>query len=61
MLDLQQLSWTHCFVVITTIAIEAGHMKASTAAGLVSAAMLSALIFSAHGRSPLACSPKRRG
>ena len=32
-------------VAITTIAIEAGHMKTSTAAGLVGAAMLSTLIF----------------
>ncbi len=32
-------------VAITTIAIEAGHMKSSTAAGLVGAAMLSTLIF----------------
>ncbi|HET7445825.1 MAG TPA: cation:proton antiporter [Solirubrobacterales bacterium] len=32
-------------VAITTIAIESGHMKASTAAGLVGAAMLSTLIY----------------
>ena len=32
-------------VAITTIAIEAGHMRTSTAAGLVGAAMLSTLIF----------------
>ncbi|MGC1852557.1 MAG: cation:proton antiporter [Solirubrobacterales bacterium] len=32
-------------VAITTIAIETGHMKASTAAGLVGAAMLSTLIY----------------
>ena len=32
-------------VAITTIAIEAGHMQTSTAAGLVGAAMLSTLIF----------------
>jgi Kef-type K+ transport system membrane component KefB len=32
-------------VAITTIATEAGHMKTSTAAGLVGAAMLSTLIF----------------
>jgi Kef-type K+ transport system membrane component KefB len=32
-------------VAITTIAIDAGHMKASTAAGLVGAAMLSTLIY----------------
>jgi Kef-type K+ transport system membrane component KefB len=32
-------------VAITTIAIDAGHMKTSTAAGLVGAAMLSTLIF----------------
>jgi Kef-type K+ transport system membrane component KefB len=32
-------------VAITTIAIDTGHMKASTAAGLVGAAMLSTLVF----------------
>jgi Kef-type K+ transport system membrane component KefB len=32
-------------VAITTIAVEVGHMKTSTAAGLVGAAMLSTLIF----------------
>jgi Kef-type K+ transport system membrane component KefB len=32
-------------VAITTIATESGHMKASTAAGLVGAAMLSTLVF----------------
>ncbi len=32
-------------VAITTIAVEAGHMRSSTAAGLVGAAMLSTLIF----------------
>jgi Kef-type K+ transport system membrane component KefB len=32
-------------VAITTIAVEDGHMRASTAAGLVGAAMLSTLIF----------------
>jgi len=32
-------------VAITTIAIDSGHMKSSTAAGLVGAAMLSTLIF----------------
>jgi Kef-type K+ transport system membrane component KefB len=32
-------------VAITTIAIESGHMKASTAAGLVGAAMLSTLVY----------------
>ena len=32
-------------VAITTIAVEAGHMKTSTAAGLVGAAMLSTLIY----------------
>jgi Kef-type K+ transport system membrane component KefB len=32
-------------VAITTIAVEAGHMKSSTAAGLVGAAMLSTLIY----------------
>jgi len=32
-------------VAITTIAVEGGHMRASTAAGLVGAAMLSTLVF----------------
>jgi hypothetical protein len=32
-------------VAITTIATEDGHMKASTAAGLVGAAMLSTLVY----------------
>jgi Kef-type K+ transport system membrane component KefB len=32
-------------VAITTLAVDAGHMKASTAAGLVGAAMLSTLVF----------------
>jgi Kef-type K+ transport system membrane component KefB len=32
-------------VAITTIAVEGGHMKTSTAAGLVGAAMLSTLVF----------------
>ena len=32
-------------VAITTIATETGHMKSSTAAGLVGAAMLSTLVF----------------
>ena len=32
-------------VAITTLAIDAGHMKSSTAAGLVGAAILSTLIF----------------
>jgi hypothetical protein len=32
-------------VAITTLAVEAGHMKSSTAAGLVGAAMLSTLCF----------------
>ncbi len=36
-------------VAITTIAIEAGHMKTSTAAGLVGAAMLSTLVFPLAG------------
>jgi Kef-type K+ transport system membrane component KefB len=40
-------------VAITTIAIETGHMKASTAAGLVGAAMLSTLIFPFVGRALL--------
>ena len=38
-------------VAITTIAIETGHMKTSTAAGLVGAAMLSTLIFPFVGRA----------
>jgi Kef-type K+ transport system membrane component KefB len=38
-------------VAITTIAIEDGHMKASTAAGLVGAAMLSTLVFPFVGRA----------
>ena len=38
-------------VAITTIAIETGHMKSSTAAGLVGAAMLSTLIFPFLGRA----------
>ncbi|HEX6688517.1 MAG TPA: cation:proton antiporter [Solirubrobacterales bacterium] len=40
-------------VAITTIAIESGHMKASTAAGLVGAAMLSTLVFPFVGRALL--------
>lgn len=32
-------------VAITTIAVEAGHMRTSTAAGLVGAAMLSTLVY----------------
>ena len=32
-------------VAITTIAVDGGHMKTSTAAGLVGAAMLSTLVF----------------
>lgn len=38
-------------VAITTIATEDGHMKSSTAAGLVGAAMLSTLIFPFVGRA----------
>jgi Kef-type K+ transport system membrane component KefB len=38
-------------VAITTIAIETGHMKPSTAAGLVGAAMLSTLVFPFVGRA----------
>ncbi len=38
-------------VAITTIAIETGHMKTSTAAGLVGAAMLSTLVFPFVGRA----------
>jgi Kef-type K+ transport system membrane component KefB len=40
-------------VAITTIAIESGHMKTSTAAGLVGAAMLSTLVFPFVGRALL--------
>ncbi len=40
-------------VAITAIAIESGHMKASTAAGLVGAAMLSTLVFPFVGRALL--------
>ncbi len=40
-------------VAITTIAIESGNMKTSTAAGLVGAAMLSTLIFPFVGRALL--------
>jgi Kef-type K+ transport system membrane component KefB len=42
-------------VAITTLAMEAGHMKSSTAAGLVGAAILSTLIF------PLLAARIRRG
>jgi Kef-type K+ transport system membrane component KefB len=42
-------------VAITTVAIDAGHMKSSTAAGLVGAAILSTLIF------PLLAARIRRG
>ena len=38
-------------VAITTIAIETGHMRTSTAAGLVGAAMLSTLIYPFVGRA----------
>jgi Kef-type K+ transport system membrane component KefB len=38
-------------VAITTIAIETGHMRSSTAAGLVGAAMLSTLVFPFVGRA----------
>ncbi len=38
-------------VAITTIAIETGHMKTSTAAGLVGAAMLSTLVYPFAGRA----------
>jgi len=38
-------------VAITTIATETGHMKTSTAAGLVGAAMLSTLVFPFVGRA----------
>ncbi len=38
-------------VAITTIAVEDGHMKTSTAAGLVGAAMLSTLVFPFVGRA----------
>ncbi|HEY5816735.1 MAG TPA: cation:proton antiporter [Solirubrobacterales bacterium] len=40
-------------VAITTIATESGHMKTSTAAGLVGAAMLSTLVFPFVGRALL--------
>jgi Kef-type K+ transport system membrane component KefB len=40
-------------VAITTIAVDDGHMKTSTAAGLVGAAMLSTLIFPFLGRAML--------
>jgi Kef-type K+ transport system membrane component KefB len=40
-------------VAITTIAIETDHMKSSTAAGLVGAAMLSTLVFPFVGRALL--------
>ncbi len=40
-------------VAITTIATETGHMKSSTAAGLVGAAMLSTLVFPFVGRALL--------
>jgi Kef-type K+ transport system membrane component KefB len=40
-------------VAITTIATETGHMKTSTAAGLVGAAMLSTLVFPFVGRALL--------
>ena len=59
-------------VAITTIAIDAGHMKTSTAAGLVGAAMLSTLVFPFVGlalrksepmaeqaRAPGSASPRR--
>jgi Kef-type K+ transport system membrane component KefB len=41
-------------VAITTLAIDAGEMKSSTAAGLVGAAMLSTLVFPFVGRALLA-------
>jgi Kef-type K+ transport system membrane component KefB len=40
-------------VAITTLAVEDGHMKASTAAGLVGAAMLSTLVYPFVGRALL--------
>ncbi len=40
-------------VAITTLAVEDGHMKSSTAAGLVGAAMLSTLVFPFVGRAML--------
>ena len=42
-------------VAITTIAVEQGHMKSSTAAGLVGAAIISTLVF------PLVAMRLRRG
>jgi Kef-type K+ transport system membrane component KefB len=44
-------------VAITTIATETGHMKTSTAAGLVGAAMLSTLVFPFVGRAFLERAP----
>ena len=38
-------------VAITTLAVQSGHMKASTAAGLVGAAMLSTLVYPFLGRA----------
>ena len=38
-------------VAITTIAVEAGHMRSSTAAGLVGAAMMSTLVYPFVGRA----------
>ena len=51
-------------VAITTIATETGHMKTSTAAGLVGAAMLSTLVFPFVGlalRKPRDARPEGRG
>ena len=48
-------------VAITTIAIETGHMRASTAAGLVGAAMLSTLVFPFVGLALLQGRRARRG
>jgi Kef-type K+ transport system membrane component KefB len=45
-------------VAITTIATETGHMKTSTAAGLVGAAMLSTLVFPFVGRALLEGAPE---
>jgi Kef-type K+ transport system membrane component KefB len=45
-------------VAITTLALDAGHMKASTAAGLVGAAMLSTLVFPFIARALLPSSDR---
>lgn len=47
-------------VAITTLAVEAGHMRSSTAAALVGAALLSTLIFPAVGLGRLRSSTSRQ-